>query len=35
MKYCHDCGIPPAQSWAWNRAEEAYNEQKDLDETQF
>lgn len=24
MGYCKKHGIPPAQSWAWNRAEDAY-----------
>jgi hypothetical protein len=25
MDYCKENKIPPAQSWAWDRAEEAYN----------
>ncbi len=25
MKYCKDNKLPPAQSWAWDRAKEAYN----------
>lgn len=25
MEYCKACKIPPAQSWAWYQAEEAFN----------
>ena len=24
MQYCQMNGLPPAQSWVWDRAEEAY-----------
>ena len=26
MKYCKSKSLPPAQSWAWDKAEEAYNQ---------
>jgi hypothetical protein len=26
MQYCKDNDIPPAQSWAWRKASEAYAE---------
>lgn len=26
MNYCKEHELPPAQSWAWERAEKAYNE---------
>ena len=26
MDYCKKLRIPPAQEWAWNKAEKAYNE---------
>jgi hypothetical protein len=25
MAYCKKKGLPPAQSWAWDKAEEAWN----------
>lgn len=25
MNYCKKNGLPPAQSWAWNRANDAFN----------
>lgn len=28
MDYCLKNRFPPAQSWAWNKAEEAYTEHK-------
>ena len=27
VDYCNDNGLPPAQTWAWDRAEKAFNEQ--------
>ena len=28
MDYCKRKAIPPAQTWAWEKAEKAYNEHK-------
>ena len=29
MQYCKKHGIPPAQSWAWDEAEKAWQERLD------
>lgn len=28
VNYCKDNDLPPAQSWAWERAKQAYEQQK-------
>jgi hypothetical protein len=34
MDYCFQHKIPPAQSWAWGQAEDAYNKLKEKGENE-